>query len=74
MNDAIAQAIKEQIPDAEVEAVVEGNRAQITVVSREFEGQRRVGREQAVNRCIKHLISDGSLHAVSIRALTPDER
>ncbi len=74
MNDAIARSIRARIPDAEVEAVVEGNRALITVVSREFEGMSRVRKQQAVYACIDHLIADGSLHAVSIRALTPDER
>ncbi len=74
MNDVIARSIRTRIPDAEVEAVVEGNRALITVVSREFEGMSRVRKQQAVYACIDHLIADGSLHAVSIRALTPDER
>lgn len=74
MNDQIAAAIRERIPDAEVEALVEGNRAQITVVSREFEGLSRVKKQQAVYACIDNFIADGTLHAVSIRALTPAER
>lgn len=74
MNDVISAAIREQFPDAEVDALVDGNRAQITVVSSEFEGMSRVKKQQAVYRCIDHLIADGTLHAVSIRALTPAER
>ncbi|MFU8815560.1 MAG: BolA/IbaG family iron-sulfur metabolism protein [Pseudomonadales bacterium] len=73
MNEAIARAVRDRMPDAEVTAAVEGNRALITVVSSEFAGMSRVAKQQAIYACIDHLIKDGTLHAVSIRALTPDE-
>lgn len=73
MNEEIARAIRERLPDAEVTALVDGNRAQITVVSREFEDMTRVRKQQTVYGCIDRLIADGTLHAVSIRALTPEE-
>ncbi len=73
MNEEIARAIRARIPDAEVTAAVDGNRALITVVSREFEGLSRVKKQQMVYACIDGLIADGSLHAVSIRAITPEE-
>ncbi|MEQ8857340.1 MAG: BolA/IbaG family iron-sulfur metabolism protein [Pseudomonadales bacterium] len=73
MNERIAEAILARLPDAEVAAVVDGNRAEITVISREFVGMSRVRKQQAVYACINDLIADGTLHAVSIRALTPDE-
>ncbi len=74
MNEKIAEAIRARLPDAEVEAAVEGNRALITVVSQAFDGMSRVKKQQMVYGCIDGLIADGSLHAVSIRALTPEER
>jgi acid stress-induced BolA-like protein IbaG/YrbA len=73
VNEEIVRAVLSRMPDAEVSAAVEGNRAEITVVSREFEGMSRVRKQQAVYACINHLIHDGTLHAVTIRALTPDE-
>ena len=73
MNEDITQAIMSQMPDAEVEVAVEGNRARITVVSQAFEGMSRVKKQQAVYACINGLIAAGTLHAVTIRALTPDE-
>jgi acid stress-induced BolA-like protein IbaG/YrbA len=73
MNDAIAQAIQSGIESARVDVVVEGNRALITVVSPAFEGLSRVQKQQKVYACIDAFISDGRLHAVTIRALTPDE-
>ncbi len=73
MNERIIAAIRAGIPDAEVSAQVDGNRAEITVISGEFAGMSRVRKQQAVYACIKSLIADGTLHAVSIRALTPEE-
>lgn len=73
MNDRIAEAIRAGLPDAEVTAEVDGNRATITVISRQFEGLSRVRKQQAVYACINQFIADGTLHAVSIRALTPEQ-
>ncbi len=73
MKDQITEAIAAGIPGALVEATVDGNRASITVVSDAFAGMTRVQKQQAVYACIQPLIADGSLHAVTIRALTPAE-
>lgn len=73
MNQEITAAIQAQMPDARVDAQVEGNRALITVVSEAFAGKSRVQKQQAVYACIDAFIKDGRLHAVTIRALTPDE-
>lgn len=74
MNQEIAAAVRGAIEGAEVEVVVDGNRALITVVSPEFEGLSRVGKQQKVYTCIEDFIRDGRLHAVTIRALLPEER
>lgn len=73
MNDEISEAIASHFPDAAVEVALEGNRASIRVVSGQFAGMSRVQRQQAVYACIDRFITGGALHAVSIRALTPDE-
>jgi acid stress-induced BolA-like protein IbaG/YrbA len=73
MKEQIAAAVQAGIPGAEVEVVVDGNRALITVVSEAFAGRTRVQKQQAVYACIQQFIADGSLHAVTIRALTPAE-
>jgi acid stress-induced BolA-like protein IbaG/YrbA len=77
MNEEIANSIRRLLPraDAEpqVEVDVDGNRATITVVSQTFEGMSRVQKQQAVYACIDGFIKDGRLHAVSIRAFTPQE-
>jgi acid stress-induced BolA-like protein IbaG/YrbA len=73
MNEQITAAIAAGIPGAVVDVAVDGNRALITVVSDTFEGMTRVRKQQAVYGCIQQFIADGSLHAVTIRALTPAE-
>ena len=73
MKDEIVAAIQAQMSDARVDAQIEGNRALITVVSVAFAGKSRVQQQQAVYRCIDPFIKDGRLHAVTIRAQTPDE-
>ena len=59
--------------DLIVSAEVDGNRVNIEVLSTVFEGMRQVGRHQAVYACIAHLIADGQIHAVNIRASSPGE-
>ena len=44
----------------------------VTVVSAAFEGQGRVQRQRAVNDLLRAELA-GPVHALSIRALTPDE-
>jgi acid stress-induced BolA-like protein IbaG/YrbA len=73
MKERIEAAVAAGIPDARVVVAVDGNRALITVTSAAFEGRNRVQKQQAVYACIQELIADGSLHAVTIRALTPAE-
>jgi acid stress-induced BolA-like protein IbaG/YrbA len=73
MKEQITAAVAAGIPGAAVDVAVDGNRALITVVSDRFASMTRVQKQQAVYACIQPLIADGSLHAVTIRALTPAE-
>ena len=73
MQDEIRQRVLSAIPGAEVEVAGEGNRFEIRVVSPEFADLNRVKRQQRVYAAIDDLISAGSVHAVTIRALTPDQ-
>ena len=73
MKIEIATAIHAHMPDARVEVEVDGNRAVITVVSSLFADMNRVQKQQAVYGCIDAFIQDGRLHAVTIRAQTPDQ-
>lgn len=73
MKDVIIERIAESIPGAKIEVDIDGNRASISVVSAHFSSMSRVQKHQAVYGCIENFIADGSLHAVSIKALLPEE-
>jgi len=73
MRDDIERRIQERLAGADVDVVVDGNRALITVVCDTFAPMTRVQRQQAVYACINELIESGSLHAVTIKASAPDD-
>jgi acid stress-induced BolA-like protein IbaG/YrbA len=71
---AIEQLIREGIPDATVRVSSDDNRHfQAVVVSDAFAGLRPMARHQLVYRCLGERMGN-EIHALSIRALTPDER
>ena len=76
MEKEIRARIEEQLlsHDTEkIEVVIDGNRANIEVVSDVFVGMSRVARQQLIYSCINDLIQDGRLHAVSITTRTLSE-
>ena len=74
MIEDLKSRIEVAFADAEVEVEGEGNRFGIRVVSDRFAGLSRVKRQQAVYAAIGELIASGAVHAVTIKAMTPDER
>ncbi len=72
MRKRIIESIQASLAESLVEVELDGNRALITVTSKAFEGKSRVQKQQLVYGCNDEFIKDGSLHAVTIRALTPD--
>lgn len=73
MIDDLKSRLEEAFTDAQVAVVGEGNRFEIRVVSKAFEGLNRVRRQQAVYAVIGDLIASGAIHAVTIHASTRDE-
>ncbi len=58
---------------AEIAVAGDGSRFEIHVSSPAFDGLSRVRRQQAVYAAIGELIASGAVHAVTIKATTPDE-
>lgn len=73
MKKSIESLVRAHIADAEVEARGEGNHFEVFVRSAAFTGLSRVRRQQLVYGAIGELIRDGSVHAVTIRTLAPEE-
>lgn len=73
MIEDIKTRIENALDAAEVEVAGEGNRFELRVIARQFEGMSRVKRQQAVYAAIQDLIASGAIHAVTIKASTPAE-
>lgn len=71
--EEIRALVEQGIDDADVAVAGEGDKFQIRVVAAAFDGLMPVRRQQLVYGCINHLISDGSVHAVSMKLYTPEE-
>lgn len=71
--DEVKALVEQGIADAEVRVEGDGDRFQILVVAAAFDGLTRVRKQQLVNACIGDRIAAGDIHAVEIRAYTPEE-
>lgn len=69
----VQNLIQASIPDAKVTVSGGEGKFEATVVSSAFEGLMPVKRHQLVYATVRKQIADGSLHALTIRPLTPEE-
>lgn len=69
----VKNLIQTGISDAEVTVSGGDGKFEATVVSNAFEGLMPVKRHQLVYATVREQIADGSLHALTIRPLTPEE-
>jgi len=69
--DKIRDCVSEHIKHDSLEVTGEGGRFEISIVAEAFRGLNRVKQQQLVYASIKHLIGDGSVHAVTINAQAP---
>jgi len=72
----IRAIIERALPGAQVEVVdTTGtlDHFQAHVVAADFEGKSHVERHQLVQRPLKDAVDDGRIHALSIKAFTPEQ-
>jgi acid stress-induced BolA-like protein IbaG/YrbA len=72
-TEAVAQLIREGIPDAQVEVSGDGSHFEAVVVSAAFENKSPVQKQRLVMDSVKPQIASGELHALSIKTFTPAE-
>lgn len=73
MQIEIEQLVQAGIAAEHVGVEMAGNHCTVIVVSDEFEGLNAVKRQQRVYACLNDKIASGEIHAVNIKALTPDQ-
>tara|TARA_E500000178_G_C16338471_1_gene452202 strand:- start:31 stop:288 length:258 start_codon:yes stop_codon:yes gene_type:complete len=71
--DELLALIQERAADIKFSVNGEGKNFSIEAISERFENMSRLQRQKEVFKLIKDLISDGTLHAISINAFTPEE-
>jgi len=71
---AVKQMILDDIPDAKITVEGEDCSFTVTVVSEVFKGKLPVARQKMVMAPFKALIASGELHALSVKAVTPEEQ
>lgn len=71
-NDVKA-LIEKAIPGSEAIISGEGCNLSATVISSSFEGKSLVQEQKMVYAAVNHLIASGDLHALGIKAYTPEE-
>jgi monothiol glutaredoxin len=69
----VEQLVKKGISDADVFVDGEGCDLLVTVVSTQFNDLTLVKKQQLVMATLKDPLASGKLHAVSVKAYTPDE-
>lgn len=73
INSWIEQVLTNVLAAEQVMVGSDGRHFEITVVSAQFEGQRPVKKQQLVYAALNEKIADGTIHAVMMKTLTPDE-
>jgi acid stress-induced BolA-like protein IbaG/YrbA len=69
----IEQLLTEQLQLLEVYVKAEGSHYAVTAIGDCFEGLSRVKQQQLVYGPLSDAIADGSIHALSIKAFTPQQ-
>jgi acid stress-induced BolA-like protein IbaG/YrbA len=67
----IIDAIRAEIPDADISLSGEGCNFGIKVVSSAFAGQSLINQHRMVNKALSEYIRSGALHAVTLDTRTP---
>ena len=72
-TEAIVNLIKAGLPGADVEVTGDGRHFEAVIVSAEFEGKSLVQRHRMVMSTVQEQIASDELHAISIKAYTPEQ-
>ncbi len=74
MSDVDIKSLIEQgIPGAEVIMDGDGCNASVIVVSESFDGQSKLKQQKMVYATLGDLITNGTIHALSIKSYTPEQ-
>lgn len=70
----VQQLIEQGLPGAQVSVTGDGSHFDAEVISAEFEGLNTLKRQQKVFGAMGDAITSGRVHALNIKAMTPQEK
>ena len=71
--EQISQLLQQAFPQADITVTGQAGKFDLRIVDAGFEGLRTITRQQQVYAPLNAEIASGAIHAVTIRALTPEE-
>lgn len=72
-SEQLTQILQQAFPQADIQVTGQAGKFDLRIVDSAFEGKRTVARQQNVYAPINEHIASGVVHAVTIRAMTPEE-
>lgn len=72
-SEQLSQLLQQAFPQADITVTGQAGKFDIRITDIGFEGQRTIARQQAVYAPLNAHIASGVVHAVTIRAFTPEE-
>ena len=72
-NSEVQQLIEAGLPEAEVKVTGDGSHFEIVVISEAFEGKSPIVQQKMVYATLGEHITNGTLHALTIKAYTPEK-
>ena len=71
--DFFSDLVEKEIPSAKADITGDGSKFEARVVSTTFDGLSTIKRHKLVYAALDEHIKSGAIHALSIKAFTPDE-
>ena len=72
-NAEVQKLIETGLPGADVKVTGDGSHFEALVISEAFEGQSPVAQQKMVYATLGDIITSGELHALTIKAYTPEK-
>lgn len=71
--EAVKALVEKGLPGCQVVVSGDGSHFDVTVIGDMFAGQSLLNKQRMVMATVTHEITSGALHAINIKAYTPDE-
>lgn len=65
--------VKAELPDCEIQVQVDGSHYLVVAIGERFAGMSPVKKQQLIYATLKDPLADGSIHALTIKAFTPEQ-